>query len=88
MDTYSFLDCQVSLAFPTGAMTITGAGVGEMTVAMDQERSVMEPAAGDARPGMTKGNISFSANDWADSEPAKTPARQMKRLRIFINPAG
>lgn len=45
METYSFLDCIVSLTFPTGAMTITGSGIGDITVSMDQERSVMEASA-------------------------------------------
>lgn len=45
MNTYSFLDCILNLAFPDGALTITGKGIGEVTVAMAQERSAMESAA-------------------------------------------
>lgn len=45
METYSFLDCVLSLAFPAGTMTITGKGIGDVTVAMDQDRSAIETAA-------------------------------------------
>lgn len=45
MNTYSFLDCILILAFPTGAMTITGKGIGDFSVSMTQERSAMQAAA-------------------------------------------
>ena len=45
METYSFLDCILNLAFPTGAMTITGKGIGNFSVSMAQERSAMQAAA-------------------------------------------
>ena len=45
MNTYSFLDCILSLAFPGGTMTITGKGIGDVSVAMAQERSAMESSA-------------------------------------------
>lgn len=44
-ETYSFLDCILNIAFSGGAMTITGAGIGDMTITMAQERSAMEAAA-------------------------------------------
>lgn len=45
METYSFLDTILNIAFPTGTTTITGKGVGTVTVAMTQERSAVEAAA-------------------------------------------
>lgn len=45
MQTYSFLDTILSLAFATGGMTITGKGIGDVTVGMDQDRSSMESSA-------------------------------------------
>ena len=44
-ETYSFLDCILSLAFASGGMTITGKGIGDVTVAMPQDRTAMEPSA-------------------------------------------
>jgi hypothetical protein len=45
METYSFLDCILNLAFPGGVMTITGKGIGSASIQMAQERSAMEAAA-------------------------------------------
>lgn len=46
MNTYSFLDCILNLVFPPSfTMAITGAGIGDMTVSMAQERAMMEAAA-------------------------------------------
>ena len=45
METYSFNDTILNIGFPTEEMTITGKGIGDMTVAMAQERSAMEAAA-------------------------------------------
>ena len=47
MEVYSFLDCILNLSFPTpaGTMTITGKGIGNVSVGMAQERSVMEASA-------------------------------------------
>lgn len=45
METYSFLDTILNIAFPSGAMSITGKGVGNITVTMSQERSAIDRAA-------------------------------------------
>lgn len=45
METYSFQDCILNLAFPAASMVITGKGVGEVSVSMSQERSAIEAAA-------------------------------------------
>lgn len=45
METYSFLDCILNIAFPSGTMSITGKGIGDMTISMTQERSIIEAAA-------------------------------------------
>jgi len=45
METYSFLDCVLNLAFATGAYTITGKGIGKVTVSMTQERTAIDAAA-------------------------------------------
>jgi hypothetical protein len=45
MNTYSFLDCILNVAFPGGTMTITGKGIGDISINMAQERSMIEAAA-------------------------------------------
>ena len=45
METYSFLDCILNLVFSSGAMTLTGKGLGDATVIMTDDRTAMEAAA-------------------------------------------
>ena len=45
METYSFLDTILNVVFPFGAMSITGKGVGNITVSMSQQRSAIDRAA-------------------------------------------
>ena len=52
-ETYSFLDCILNLSFPTGTMSITGSGIGDMAVSMSQERSTIETSA-DGNPMISK----------------------------------
>lgn len=42
---YSFLDTILNLAFATGAMSITGKGIGDCSVTMAQDRTAMEASA-------------------------------------------
>ena len=64
MNTYSFLDCILTLAFPTETMTITGKGIGSLTIGMAQERSAIEVAADGAvmisKIAGNNGNISLN----------------------------
>lgn len=71
METYSFLDCILNLAFPSGAMSITGKGIGDMTISMAQERSIMEAAA-DGNVMISKvagnhGSISINVQQTSDA---------------------
>lgn len=45
MNTYSFLDCVLNLVFPGGGAVLTGAGLGDVTVSMAQDRSAIDAAA-------------------------------------------
>jgi hypothetical protein len=45
METYSFADCILVLTFPSGGGVISGAGIGDVTIAMAQDRTAMAPAA-------------------------------------------
>jgi len=45
VETYSFLDCILNLVFPTGQLTLTGYGLGDVNISMTETRSVMEAAA-------------------------------------------
>ena len=71
METYSFLDCIISLAFPTGALTLTGHGLGEATVSMTETRSVMEAAADGAimvsKVAGNQGTLSLSVQQVSDA---------------------
>jgi len=55
METYSFLDCVLNLTFatPAGGYTLTGKGLGDVTVNMAQDRSVIE-TANDGNPMVSK----------------------------------
>jgi hypothetical protein len=53
METYSFLDCILNIAFPTGAMSITGQGIGDVSVNMSQDRSAID-YANDGNPVISK----------------------------------
>ena len=53
INTYSFLDTILNLAFPGGAMTITGKGLGDISVSMAQERSIVETSS-DGNPVISK----------------------------------
>lgn len=45
MNTYSFLDCILNLVFPGGGYVMTGKGLGDVSIAMAQERSAIDAAA-------------------------------------------
>lgn len=53
METYSFSDCTLNLAFPTGESVLTGKGLGDVAVIMDQERSSID-VSNDGNPMISK----------------------------------
>jgi len=70
-DTYSFLDCILNMTFATGNMTITGKGIGTLTVAMAQDRSVIETAS-DGNPMVSKiagnnGSLTITVQQTSDA---------------------
>lgn len=82
METYSFEDCILNLAFPRGSMVLTGKGIGDMTVQMAQERSVMEAAAdGNVMISKVAGNHgSLSLNIQQTSDAHKFLLQQFNAL--------
>ena len=82
METYSFEDCILNLAFPGGSMVLTGKGLGDMTVQMAQERSVMEAAAdGNVMISKVAGNHgSLSLNIQQTSDAHKFLLQQFNAL--------